>query len=250
MPKDDRSMYWFTEYYTYLTMFRAGLISQETLVAEYNDLIREYCLSPVRNESNERIIRDFWSDPRVQRLPYLRGFMLALNWNAAIQRASGEKRSLDDLMFDLMKTSDSGKRELSPSLFAERASQIVGRDVAGDFERQIERGETIVPAADALGSDVGLRMESLKTFELGFDLENLSKTKEFSGVKPDTAAYRAGLRNGQKLIGGLSVALKDPTKQVELKVADGNAEKIIKYLPAAAEPVSFPQFFILGKNVN
>lgn len=246
MPKDERSMYWFsegfTEYYTHLLLFRAGLITREEMIGEYNALIREYYLSPVRTEPNERIIRDFWSDQSVQRLPYLRGFLLALNWNAAIRKASGGKRSLDDVMFELLRTSENGTRELSPSLLTGQISKHIGKDISGEFDRHITNGELMVPAADALGNDLELRTDEIRVFELGFDIQHLLKEKEFIGIKENTAAFDAGIRNGQKLVGGISVSLGDTSKEVALTVSDADGTKAVSYLPIARERLKVPQF--------
>lgn len=98
MPEPEQSLYWFsegfTEFYTYQLLYRGGLITQEEFVGRYNELIREYYMLPVRNEPNDRIIKDFWNDRGVGRLPYLRGLMFATNLNAAIkQRPPGSSLS-------------------------------------------------------------------------------------------------------------------------------------------------------------
>jgi predicted metalloprotease with PDZ domain len=246
MPEPEQQMYWFsegfTEYYTYVLLHRGGLINEAEMAGQFNDLIREYYLSPHSTEPNERIVRDFWSDGRVQRLPYLRGFMLAMNWNAAIKQRSENKHSLDDVMHDLLRSSAGGSRELSAEAVAAHIERYLDRSVAPEMAKFISYGELISPDASALGPGWGLELAETAVFELGFDLDAFQASREFTGVVPGTAAYEAGLRNGQRLAGGLSVSLGNTTKEVEIKVLSEEGEKMIRYLPVARKRIPVPQF--------
>jgi predicted metalloprotease with PDZ domain len=114
----DELLYWFSEgftvYYTSLLNLRAGLITLNEHVSKYNEVISRYYASPVRNEDNERIRKDFWNDSYVEKLPYQRGAILAHNWNAAIKRESGGHFSLDDVMRDLLRAALSQGTRVSP----------------------------------------------------------------------------------------------------------------------------------------
>jgi predicted metalloprotease with PDZ domain len=246
MPEPEQQMYWFsegfTEYYTYVLLHRGGLMNEAEMAGQFNDLIREYYLSPHRTEPNERIVRDFWSEGRVQRLPYLRGFMLAMNWNAAIKQRSENKHSLDDVMHDLLRSSAGGSRELSAEAVAAHIERYLDRSVAPEMAKFISIGELISPDASALGPGWGLELAETAVFELGFDLDVFRTSREFTGVGPDTAAYEAGLRNGQRLAGGFSISLGNTTQKAELRVKDVNGERVVSYLPVAREPVPVPQF--------
>lgn len=251
MPEPEQSLYWFsegfTEFYTYQLLYRGGLITKEEFAERYNELIRDYYMLTVRNEPNDRIVKDFWNDPGVGRLPYLRGLMLATNLNAVIKRESGGKQSLDNVMFDLFAASRTVPQPINFETLNERFKKYLERDPTSMIKRFIIDGDTIEPESDALGSGFTRHMVEIPVYELGFDFDKFAKDRVVAGVNPNSAAYEAGLRNGQQRNGGLSLTFGDTTREIELKVKDNGAEKTITFLPVAKERVSIPQFRISTK---
>ncbi len=247
MPDPEQSLYWFSEgfneFYTYRQLLKAGIISRQEYIDTYNSHIREYYMLPTRNEPNERIVKDFWNDSNVGRLPYLRGFLFATNLDAAIRRRSGGVKSLDDAMFEIYKSAAAGsKPTLSFEYLTGVFSRHLGEDPTALMKRQLVEGQLIEPASDALGGDVALKTVPMDMFELGFDFEKLAKERSIAGVNTDTAAYDAGLRNGQQRIGGVSIFFGDTTREIELKVKDDEGEKSVKFLPVAKRRLQVPQF--------
>lgn len=247
MPSEnEQEFYWFsegfTDFYAYRLLHRGGLITEAEFVDRYNESIREYYTLPVRTEPNESIVKDFWTDRDVQRLPYLRGFLFATNLDADIKRSSGGKASLDDAIHELFQSSKTDRRPLSFESLSGVFYKYLGSDAMPAIRRHLIEGELITPYPDALGGKITQEIVQMPVFELGFDFEHLLQTKEFSGVMPGTAAYEAGIRNGQKLVGGISISLGDTTKEVEFKVSDNEGEKTIRYLPVARKRIPVPQF--------
>lgn len=202
---------------------------------------------PVRNEPNDRIIKDFWNDRGVGRLPYLRGLMFATNLNAAIKRETAGKQSLDDVMLDLLAASRITPKPITFEYLTERLNKYLKGDVASLIKRSIIDGETIEPVADALCDGFTQEVAKIPVFELGFDFDKFAKERIVSGVHKNSAAYEAGLRDGQQRNGGLSLAFGDTTREIELKVKENGTEKTIKYLPVAKDRVSIPQFQKVAK---
>jgi predicted metalloprotease with PDZ domain len=114
---ESESLYWFsegfTDYYTSLLLLRAGLITSDDYVADYNSVLKNYYTSPFRNHSNKQILIDRLSNYDAQRQPYQRGNLLAHNWNAQIRAVTGGKYSLDDVMRDLFKSASRNGFRLS-----------------------------------------------------------------------------------------------------------------------------------------
>lgn len=246
MPETEQSLYWFsegfTEFYTYKLLLRGGLITPAEYVAAYNERIREYYMMPVRTAPNERIVKDFWTDRNVQRLPYLRGFLFATNLDADIKRASNGTSSLDDAIRELFEASKAKPQPLSFESLAAHFSKHLGTDATPMIKQYLIDGELISPRAEALGN--GILQETVETpiFELGFDFDKFAKDRVVADLNPNSAAYAAGLRNGQQRNGGVSLAFGDTTKEVELKVMDGEGEKTIKFMPVARERAKVPQY--------
>ncbi len=246
MPETEQALYWFsegfTEFYTYKLLFRGGLITPAEFASAYNELIREYYMLPVRSASNDRVVKDFWTDRNVQRLPYLRGFLFATNLDAEIRSSSGGKSSLDDAVRELFAASKVTPQPLSFESLGSLFSKHLSRDASSDMKRYLMDGEVIVPRADGLGSRFMQESVQMPVFELGFDFDKFAKDRIVADINPNSSAYAAGLRNGQKRNGGVSIAFGDTTKEVELKVKDDEGEKTIKYLPIARERFVIPQY--------
>jgi predicted metalloprotease with PDZ domain len=252
MPDPEQQMYWFsegfTEFYTFELLERAGLITLAEKIDEFNKRIREYYLLPVRTEPNDRIVKDFWTNADVGRLPYLRGFIFAANLNAQIRKASAGKYSLDEPMRELFASSREGRQqELSIETLARVFARYLGTDPTTLMRRQLRDGELVVPDPEAMGSAVMMETADIPVFELGFDFERLAKDRVITGVPLNSAAYEAGLRNGQTRSGSVSVFFGDTTREILLTVTDAQGEKTVRYLPVAKKRAPIPQFKIKRK---
>ena len=76
--------------------------------------------------------------------------------------------------------------------------------------RIVERGSLIPAAEDASGPCVRGSAEETALFNLGFDLAASKAAGSVTGVEPAGPAFEAGLRNGQRLSGRLSVYHNQP----------------------------------------
>jgi predicted metalloprotease with PDZ domain len=246
MSEPEQSLYWFsegfTEFYTFKLLLNGGLITPSEFASAYNDRIRDYYVLPVRTAPNDRIVTDFWTDRNVQRLPYLRGFLFATNLDAEIRAKSGGKTSLDDAIKEMFAESKIKQKPLSFESLTQLFSRHLGRDASVDIKKYLIEGDLIVPREDGLGTGFTQEIVQAPVFELGFDFDKFAKDRIVADVDPNSSAYAAGLRNGQKRNGGVSLAFGDTTKEIELKVKDDEGEKTIKFLPVARERVKIPLY--------
>ena len=146
-------------------------------------------------------------------------------------------------MLDLFRESKESRSELSFDSLSGAFSKHLGRDAMPIIKKFILDGEMIVPASGALGRSITNRMVEIPVFELGFNFDKFAKERVVSGVNPDTAAYAAGLRNGQLREGGVSISLGDTSREVVLTVKDGEEVKSIKYFPVRKDRVQIPLYF-------
>ncbi|MBI4370731.1 MAG: hypothetical protein HY552_00390 [Elusimicrobia bacterium] len=225
--------YWFsegfTDYYARLLSLRAGLIALEDYVDGYNKVLKSYYESPVRAEPNSRIQKDFWNDRKVEKLPYQRGDVLAHNWNARIKRISNAA-SLDDVMRDILQSAVTRGVLVSTESVNAALKRYLPEGVGQDMEEFIEAGKVIPPDPRSLGPCVSMRMEEMPQFELGFDWKKSDGPGIVQGVIEGSAAYAAGLRDGQKIV-GRDIYHGDVSKQVGLVVQKGAATRTLRYWP-------------------
>ena len=67
-------------------------------------------------------------------------------------------------------------------------------------------------------------------FDLGFDETAFRETRLLKGVRPGSAAHRAGLRNGQRVL-GWTIHFDDTDREAELIVEENGAIMQVHYLP-------------------
>ena len=151
----EELIYWFKEgfasYYGRLLLLRAGLISLDEYVNQYNQVLRQYFTSPVRYEKNERLVKEFWSDEDLHKLPFLRGDIFASNINCAIMKNSNGQKSLDDLMRDLYKRCRTEALILSNGSLSALIRFYAGDVALSDIMRTLNSNATLKVSTDALG---------------------------------------------------------------------------------------------------
>ncbi len=103
-PAADEGRYkWFqeglTEYMAFRTLVAARFLEPADFVFKVNQYIDNYHRNPTALEATAQVMqRDYWTDPRLQRLTYDRGLLLGLIMDARIRRlTSGEATIVDYL---------------------------------------------------------------------------------------------------------------------------------------------------------
>jgi hypothetical protein len=81
------------------------------------------------------------------------------------------------------------------------------------------------------------------TFDLGFDLAASRAAGKVTGIRADSAAYAAGLRDGQILTGRISVTNNDPQRAALIAIRDNAGEREVQFFPRG-QPVQAWQYQI------
>jgi len=196
---------WFTEgltdYYALRILYESRHWSAEQYAQWINRHLREYDANPARNATNEEIQAGFWRQREtLGEVPYQRGLLLGLRWHC-LARQQGVDAGLDRLFKELVTR---GRREglkLTNSVIRRTGVELLGQWFAEEFDRFVERAETVIVPADALGREFVGRQQAVYAFELGFEREESLKKQRVSGLRTGSAAAKAGLRDGDELIG-------------------------------------------------
>lgn len=153
----------FTDYYAKKFCVRADLLKVEEYVQEVNRTLLEFAQLSCHESPNEMIIKNFWQNLGIQKLPYLRGAVLAGNWNAEIQELSGGRYSLDDLMKSLRHEVWGKGRTLSNELIDEVGRTLVSKDFLSDISTYIDKGCTFAPHENSIGPCMNVKSEMVQT---------------------------------------------------------------------------------------
>ncbi|HET9399410.1 MAG TPA: hypothetical protein VFO34_00535 [Candidatus Acidoferrales bacterium] len=209
----------FTQYYGFLLVYRAGLMDLPAYVESVNSDLRKY---PNTND------------------PYVRGRAIALWLDGEIRKESGGKKTLDNMMYDMV--GDAAK-PLTLSRVFETAGRYIDADSRGQLERAVAEGIDLpLPADAALGgcAAVSLSKVEVPSADLGFDVNTTRSTRKVTGVREDGPAYKAGLRNGQD-VRGISYHANDPKQVAKISIQAEGGVTLIQYYPATATIV-VPQY--------
>lgn len=190
--------YWwsegFTDFYSRLIALRSKGIDRAAFVDEMNQFLRAYYLSPVNQEPNSRIQKDFWNDYDIEKLPYYRGFVFALYLNNLLQKENPDT-SLDNIMHDLFKVAN--KQQFSSSLFKDIVHKYIKSGIENEMVNFIDKGNII--SLEVI--DLPIEKVSMGRYYLGFNRDIFIKDKSIQEVDVKSNAYKAGFRDGQKVTG-------------------------------------------------
>jgi predicted metalloprotease with PDZ domain len=165
---------------------------------------------------------------------------LAHNWNAAIRRRSRGRFSLDNVMIDLFEVTQSDGTVIEARTLDKLIRPYLKRGGLREIKKYINSGALIRPDDSALGPCFELKTVEIRKFDLGFDHQASSSAKLVTGLRSDSIAFKAGLRNGQEII-GRRIFFDDPTRPAEIKVKNGDGEVAIQFLPMG-ETIRVPQY--------
>ena len=209
---DESKIKWFregpTDYYGQLLTYRAGLLSAANYIDSLNVALRRF---PTTDDE------------------YVRGRVIALWIDGTIRKESDGRKSLDDVMFDLVRQKDQ-------PYTLERILAVINRFLSLTSQEELMAAVsrhgalTMPPQIPVLGSCAKVTLGDYPTFDLGFDIDESQMTKVVSGVADGGPAYRAGLRDGDKLL-GVSYYKHDPDRQARFTIASQDGPKRITYLP-------------------
>jgi len=248
IDEDDRQRaeYWFsegfTDFYAWRMLLNSGQYALPAFVDIWNEMLLAYANSPARDAPAARIVEAFWKDRAVEKLPYQRGAIMAARWDRELRDRSGGRTSLDDVMRAMQVRAKAlgPASPKAPELFAETARRF-GLDVAPEVQAVMNAGGPALLPANAFGACLPVTTVTLPAFEYGFDIDATYKTGKVTGVRPDSAAYAAGLRDGMTYMNRQSGRPGDSRQTLVLRVKSDGAEPLISYSPAGKAQITLQQ---------
>lgn len=234
----------FTNYVLGEVMIESGLWTQSDLIDYSNELIRDYYISPAQNASADEIDDWFWIDGDYRDQPYIRGFIIARNWDAEM-KARGKQDVMSVLreMRDLADAApDNDPPVLSHRYIADMFTPDLGRNPESDIENFYVAGKTIDIRDDWFPGCATLKNIRVSEYDAGFDIEEAWLNEDIGEIDKGSNAKIAGLEEGMELINVVSKGYLNPEMAVTLTVKDGKTEKDITYFPASKQKIKIPQF--------
>lgn len=230
---EEPAGYWFSEGFTDFITQRAGIYGGawdvETGLANWNEFLAEYAASPLRDAPNSVILEQFWTSGQAQRLPYLRGMLLAALVEEAIRDHTGGAMDMDDVLFAMRDAADVGP---APARFADTVLETTGLDISDLMTRHIENGEPIELPADAFGACGVVETADEPVFVYGMQGER-DEQDRFVLVAVDEAgpAWAAGFRPGMIILERIGGAVGDASRESVFRMLVDGEETEMRYWP-------------------
>jgi predicted metalloprotease with PDZ domain len=228
----------FTDYYARKLMLSSGLLGAAEFAGLWNEMLRAYAISPVRAAPNSQIVSDFRSTAEMQKLPYQRGAILA----AALDHEARRRGSSLDAVMRRMRAMAAAPSESrhADALFPVAYEAVTGLDPRPLIQRHVIDGEPIALPADAFGSCFAVITEEVPAFDRGWDAAATAAAGQVvTGLRPDSPAYAAGLRDGMTIVELLAGRPGDGSEPYLMKVrAPDGPEQVLSFLPAGADRIT------------
>ncbi|MFT4196438.1 MAG: hypothetical protein QM601_00760 [Pseudoxanthomonas sp.] len=218
------------EYYSLLLSLRSGVFDRDEFLKAINERADGYYDNPFRGFSNAAAGERFWKDARAQRVPYGRGFMYLANVDAQLRRHGRKAHSLDDLVLEILQRQRAGGK-VDVAGWRALVVRELGPAGGSDFDAMVT-GKPIVPEGPIFGCYRVVPYPH-RPFEPGFDTTRMSVV---SKLQPDSAAARAGVREGDIIIRytPLEQLQADPRAHMHLSLLRDGQPLQIDYLPRGA----------------
>ncbi|WJI15973.1 hypothetical protein MWN52_01285 [Pseudoxanthomonas winnipegensis] len=233
--------YWisegFTDFFARRLMLRAGLLSPERFVEEWNEVLARYARSPYRTSPNAVVADRFWKDERARMMPYQRGALLAAVWDRRLRQRSGGRTSLDDVLQDQRRRAQADPAlALQDALVA--AAAHAGLDLRPEISRYVDQAAPVLLSEDAFGECARVVSVDTPVFDRGWDTEATTRQGDVvTGLDPASKAYAAGLRNGMKLLSQSGGNPADPQVEITLVAQDASGQHRLRFRPLGRETV-------------
>lgn len=236
--------YWFsegfTEFFTRRILFRAGLVSREASLEDFNRSLQGYWSNPYRNVKNQRIAAEFFTNMPLSFVPYRRGDLAAARLDDEIRRKSAGEYALEDLFRELLTAAREQKAEVTTETLLSAFERWTDPVVAAHLRDVLVDGADPIFPDDFLASELTRDWIEITPADPGFDVMATVHSNVVHGVVEGGKAHAAGLRDGLKVL-GLAYDSSLPERPIPLRVEiDGSVKEIV--VDPRGEPVRAPRY--------
>jgi predicted metalloprotease with PDZ domain len=229
---------WYVEgdavYYQVQLPWRAGMVSTAQYLRDINLTAARYYTNLEIHAPEAEIDPNFFKDPWINTLDYDRGALYFAQLNAMIQKRSGGKRSIDDLIRIMVRKGRNGADIVNDTWY-DLIRKEIGED-AVTLTKSLLAGGVVVPDSNAYGPCFRRYATRIRRYQLGFKVKRTQpgESAVISAVIPGSEAAKAGLHDGDAVILPELTSegpRRDPQATITAKVFRGGNEFEVTWLP-------------------
>ncbi|MEP6765372.1 MAG: hypothetical protein ABJB66_13725 [Gemmatimonadaceae bacterium] len=237
----------FTDYMAHRLLWQSGLLSDSAYVDVINNVISAHSLSSARDSSWNAVVNGYWKNSDMQREPYLRGELLAMQLD---QKSRNSPIKTPNSVLDRALVALTTNKRFQLSGIADSALRsyfvrTVGPFAAEYIVKTISGGD-IQLAKNTFGVCAEGLVEPRGRWDPGFDVDSSLKVRKVIGVRADGPAAAAGLADGLTIT-RTNIWYNDPSKTLSLGIKFADSAKTISYSPVSRTTVDVQRFQFAGK---
>lgn len=228
------------DYFANSSAHQSGVISQETYIKNINNLLREYYLSPLQHQSYQQLVEKYSNDPYHNIAAQMRGNLAALMLQGNTKKPL-ENEPLTRVIKNLLAVK--GEKDycvLSPELLDEHLKKELSARQMKDFTRAINTGKGLKLPKTLNDNELKLKQVKVLYPKFDFDMNAFTTKHVIKNIKPDSASFKAGLRDGMEVI-EYKMILHEPDKKVSIVTKINGAIKGFQFLPDT-DSATIPQY--------
>src|SRR6185312_4366575 len=210
-----------------------GMVSTEAYLRDINLTAARYFTNAEIGAPEAKIAPNFFKDTWLNTLGYDRGALYFAILNGKIRRASGGKRSVDDLLREMVRR-DRGGETLTEAAWLKLVRGAIGEDGVA-LHRKMMAGGVIAPESDDYGPCFRRVPAKIRRYELCFTPKTLpDRRAEVTALVAGSEAEKAGLRNGDVLTMPVITtegAKRDPQWRLTAPLTRGGRTFEVTWLP-------------------
>lgn len=232
----EELLYWFsegfTDYYTWRNMMDSKFITPAQYNRSFDSVLAVHYSNPLNESNNNRIKEEFWSDGRIQKLPYNRGRIFAFYLDALLKKQTAGQKDLKMVMKELLIVCRSERKKFSTSLLVETVKRTTNIDISSPIEEYINNGKFITLEEWNNVIPDGFVIDDVPVFTYGFETDKggLALYSTIITVEENSNAATAGLKAGD-VIKGYSFTT-NPSQEGEITVERNKEQIKMKFFPA------------------
>jgi predicted metalloprotease with PDZ domain len=232
----EELQYWFsegfTDYFTWRNMLESKFITQAQYNRSVDSVLAVHYSDSLNESSNNSIKEEFWTNNRIQKLPYNRGRIFAYYLDALLKKQTHGQINLKKIMVEMLQLCRTQKKKFDSKLLIDLVRQFTNYDISKSIEKYITNGRFI--SMDEWNSVLpnGFSYKEVSLFSTGFttDKGGLALNATITELDEHSNAALAGIKVGDKLK-GYSLTY-NPSKEGEITVQRGDEQITIKFFPA------------------
>jgi predicted metalloprotease with PDZ domain len=231
---------WYSEgnavYYQTLLAWRAGMMSTEDRLNDINLTAARYYTNDMMGAPDTDVLPNFWTDMRYNVLPYDRGAIYFAVLDGKIRKKSKGKRTIDDLIRAMVALSRDEK-EITEKTWADMLQKELGDEGPAIHTGMMTGKLRLVPESGDYGPCFRRIAVKIPRYDLGFGGPEIIRRQVVENLRPDSAAAKAGLKDGDKVSyqSSTDAAQRDPKMAIAMKVTRGDQTFEVSYVPRGAE---------------